>query len=30
MIGAFGDDQAALVMYDTQTVPVKALPAPSA
>jgi ketosteroid isomerase-like protein len=27
MIAAFGDDQTALVMYDTQTVPVKSAPA---
>jgi hypothetical protein len=27
MIAAFGDDQTALVMYDTQTVPVKCAPA---
>ena len=27
MIAAFGDDQTALVMYDTQTVPVKDAPA---
>jgi len=27
MIAAFGDDQTALVMYDTQTVPVKNAPA---
>ena len=26
MIAAFGDDQTALVMYDTQTVPVKSAP----
>jgi ketosteroid isomerase-like protein len=26
MIAAFGDDQAALVMYDTQTMPVKSAP----
>jgi SnoaL-like protein len=26
MIAAFGDDQSALVMYDTQTVPVKSAP----
>ena len=30
MIAAFGDDQTALVMYDTQTVPVPSTPAPSA
>jgi SnoaL-like domain len=29
MIAAFGDDETALVMYDTQTAPVKAPPAPS-
>jgi hypothetical protein len=27
MIAAFGDEQSALVMYDTQTVPVKSAPA---
>ena len=27
MIAAFGDDETALVMYDTQTVPVKSAPA---
>ena len=27
MIAAFGDDQTALVMYDTETVPVKSAPA---
>ena len=26
MIAAFGDDQTALVMYDTQTIPVKSAP----
>ena len=26
MIATFGDDQTALVMYDTQTVPVKSAP----
>ncbi len=26
MIAAFGDDQTALVMYDTQTMPVKSAP----
>jgi ketosteroid isomerase-like protein len=29
MIAAFGDDETALVMYDTETGPVKALPVPS-
>src|SRR5215472_10947922 len=28
MIAAFGDDETALVMYDTQTVPVKSAPGP--
>jgi hypothetical protein len=27
LIGAFGDDQTALIMYDTETVPVKSAPA---
>jgi hypothetical protein len=27
MIAAYGDDQFALIMYDTQTVPVKSAPA---
>ena len=30
VIAAFGDDETALVMYDTETVPEKALPVPSA
>jgi hypothetical protein len=30
MIAAFGDDETALVMYDTDTVPVRSAPRPSA